>query len=203
MTLDEQIVAGIEQILNDYMNDFSIQKKLETGETFPLFQRGISGYVLHQDGIHRISKYHSGLISVQQAAFEYYCGYFQGIRDQTISNVPLSVTGVKYQLLNKLEERANEFRKFDCRKSGLISGRKEKMQKQRIIEGIEKVFEGYAKDEESIEALRTSNSLVLELFRFLQIFAPFFVQPCDFVHQFSGLASLLLALLDYFGAFTE
>ncbi len=38
------------------------------------------------------------------------------------------------------------------------------MHKERIIQGIEKVFEGYAQDEESIEALRARDSPLFHLF---------------------------------------
>lgn len=116
MTLDEQIVAGIEQILYDYRGDFFIQKKLETGETFPLFQVGEGcKCVLHQDGIHYFTNFNIdlGVMPIQQVARDYYIKYVRESFKPEI-DVPLSVTGVKYQLLKDLEERANEFRKFDC-----------------------------------------------------------------------------------------
>lgn len=116
MTLDEQIIAGIEQILNDYRSDFSFGKKLELGETFPLFQNyGGNEYVLHADGIHYVhpSKGDLGAVPIQQVAMDYYSKYIREHFNPRI-NIPLSVTGVKYQLLKELEERANEFRKFDC-----------------------------------------------------------------------------------------
>lgn len=109
---DEKIIQGIEQILQDYQDDFYIQKHLNSGEELYLFGRSDGfGYCLRQDGIHELAVFHTdkGIVPVRKAAEDYFYYFFRAD--------PLNittVTGVKLKLLTDLEKKAKEFRKFPC-----------------------------------------------------------------------------------------